>query len=205
MSSIDVDIISSKNSPYVTINQVRTPVYSWEIANKKYVDNSVENANGTNPGVISGVAQTLGGALTLTAPLTLGVLNASNVDSYTSTSFTTQLTGLWASAIPATPDTVYIFAVGQFVCLNYWSTGTSVGTVTSSGPSFTTTVAIPSSFRPSSPQSTTILGYNNGNTIIAYVTIGTDGIMTTSTFSGANYTGTSGILQYGFTMTYSLS
>jgi hypothetical protein len=95
MSSIDVDTICPKNASYVTINKVRTPVYSWEVANKAYVDYqvvnnitcvtplvstpepntiniSVNNANGTLPGVISGAAQTLGGALTLSSNTTVG-------------------------------------------------------------------------------------------------------------------------------------
>ena len=103
MSCIQADEITPKNGSYVSINHVRTPIYSWEIAPRSYVDTAIvnnliyqtplvstsigtnptyvgiNNASGTSPGVVSGAAQTLGGAITLTAPLTLSTsLNAAS-------------------------------------------------------------------------------------------------------------------------------
>jgi hypothetical protein len=204
MSAISADIITPKNAQYISINKVRTPVYSWEVANKQYVDGAIPNANGTNPGVISGVAQTLGGALTLTAPLTAGLVYASNIDNPSSTSFNTQITGLWASPLPATSDTVTIYAEGSTTAiLHYIPSGTTQGTVNATGPSFGTTVPIPSAFIPQSSQCCVITAYNNGAVVPATATVGTNGIIGITAITG-NFTGVSGLVQSGFTFVYAL-
>ena len=38
---LNADIVSAKRGSYVTINRVRWPIYSWEVANKEYVDTKV--------------------------------------------------------------------------------------------------------------------------------------------------------------------
>jgi hypothetical protein len=144
MACVDADFIGPKNAPYVTINKVRWPIYSWEVANKAYVDAQtgshlsyiyplgtvsditntdiiVNNAVGTLPGVISGVAQTLGGALTLTAPLIGAAITA-----------TGQLSGASASVGSSTPAVITTSGALQ-VANNTASLSTSTGCATLAG------------------------------------------------------------------------
>jgi hypothetical protein len=213
MSVVEADFIASKRSPYVSINQIRSPVYSWEAANKAYVDSVIPSlASGSNPGFISGAAQTLGGALTLTSPLHAPSITATNV--YSTSSYLNDSLELYGGAFGDNNygrfgfDVVDFYIKKNHMCTMNFHTSGLVNQVSATsnyfiGILYTTEPDI----IPARTQNILVPVINNNVPYLSHMEFGTNfgtTVLNFYTYDGSNYSGKCGIAGPGFTVTYSL-